>query len=156
MNNMKQAIEEAVVESTPSKNVTEFLSVEQRAALEAKFLTLPIEVRSAASMKYGANLGNVALYIIRQAVKEANGKLASQHRPIWYNTLLTNAASLNSGSEEIRKWAEKQLRELAEELDSKESATLLKKYKNSKDMTSKDSHIIQLCGIFGVETATLK
>lgn len=155
-NSIEKAITAAVIEVTPSKDVLSHLSVEQRAALESKFLLLPIEVRSAVALKYGSQYSNAALYIIRQAVKEANGKLASNHRPVWYNTLITNAASLQSGNEEIRNWAEKQLRNLAEELDSKESATLLKKYKNSKDLTTKDAHIVQLCGIFGVEPVGLK
>lgn len=131
------------------------LSVEQRAALESKFNSLPIEVRSAASAKYPGRK-TVELYIIRQMVREANSKLASNNRPIWYNKLMLNAASLKSGDENVRVYAEKELRSLAEELDSKESSTLLKKYKNAHDLTTESPAIKQLAGIFGVEPVALK
>lgn len=129
-------------------------NVEQQAALEAKMLALPIEVRSAMSSKY-PNLSYIEAYIVRQMVREANGRLASQKRPVWYNTLNINAGSLKSSNKEIVTYSDKQLRELADSIDSKESLTLLKKYKTAHDLTSKDAHIVQLCGIFGVSPANL-
>ena len=151
-NNLKDAIAEAIVEQ--SSSIEANLTVEQKAALESKFNALPVEIRSAISTKYPA-LSTVGMYIVRQAVREANGKLASQQRPNWFSKLELNAASLKSGEDAIREYAERQLRELAEEIDSKESVTLLKKYKNTHDKTSKDAHIVQLCGIFGVNPSTL-
>jgi len=50
------------------------LSSEQCAALEAKFLVLPIEVRAAMAAKYPA-LSNIGRYIVRQMVREANSQL---------------------------------------------------------------------------------
>jgi hypothetical protein len=133
-----------------SHDILSALTAQQRAALEAKYYLLPEEVRSAIDSKY-PNLPTAAKYIARQSVKEANGKLASLKRPEWYNKLLIAASSMKNGD----KTAEKTLREFAEELDTKESVNLLKKYKTAHDMTSKDAHIIQLAGIFGVSPANL-
>jgi len=96
------------------------------------------------------------MYIVRQMVREANGKLASNKRPVWFNTITINVDSLKSGDNAVREYGEKKLRELAEEIDSKESTTLLKKYKNTKDLTSKSDIIVQLCGIFGISPDSLK
>ena len=112
------------------------------------------EVRSAVASKYPA-VSTVGLYVIRQMVKEANNAMASKMRPQWYNTLTLNAASIKSGEAAIREYAEKQLLALAEEIDSKESVTLLKKYKNAHDLTSKDQHIVKLAGIFRVNPVSL-
>jgi len=147
-------LKDAVKESIPSNNVLDMLSVEQRGAIESKFNALPQEVRSAVAAKY-PTLTTVGWYVIRQMVKEANSKLASNMRPIWFQKLQLNATSLKSGEPAIREYAHKQLVELAEELDSKESVTLLKKYKNTHDMTTKDAHIVQLAGIFGVSPSNL-
>lgn len=154
MATIQQALTDAVKESAITGDVLSNLSVEQRGALETKALALPQEIRSSYAAKY-PTLSVVGWYILRQAVKEANGKLASQKRPIWFSNLQLNAVSLKSGEVAIRQYAERQLRELAEGLDSKESATLLKKYKNTHDMTTKSAEIVQLCGIFGVSPATL-
>jgi hypothetical protein len=149
---LAEGIKEALHEM--SSDVLSKLSVEQQAALESKFMALDVDIRSAIASKY-PGMTFAGMYLVRQAVKEANGKLASQKRPIWFAKLGMEASALKSGEKTIREYAEKQLRELAEELDGKESATLLKKYKASKDTTSKDAHIIQLCGIFGVNPATI-
>lgn len=151
-NTMKQAITDAIAEM--STDVVLQLSVEQQAALEAKFNALPEEVRSNTNAKY-PQLSVTARYIVRQMVKEANGKLASQMRPKWYSNLELNAASLKSAEPAIKDYATKQLASLADEFDSKESASLLKKYKSTKDLTSKDAHIIELCGIFGISPSTI-
>ena len=151
-NDLKVAISEALIEQTA--DVLAHLSVEQKAALESKFNQLAPEVRSAVASKYPA-VSTVGLYVIRQMVKEANNAMASKMRPQWYNTLTLNAASLKSKEAAISEYAEKQLSELADSIDSKESTTLLKKYKQSQDTTSKDPHIIKLAGIFGVNPATL-
>lgn len=150
--NITEAITEAVVGQVA--DVLAHLSVEQKAALESKFNMLAPEVRSSVASKYPA-VSTVGLYVIRQMVKEANNAMASKMRPQWYNTLTLNAASLKSGEQAIREYAEKQLRELADSIDSKESVTLLKKYKQSKDTTSKDAHIVKLAGIFGVNPVAL-
>ena len=144
------AVIEAVEASTA--NIVTALTIEQQAALESKFNALPEEVRSAYAVKY-ASMSTVQMYIVRQMVREANGKLASNNRPKWYAALELNAASLRSKEHAIAAYAEKQLRELAESIDSKESTTLLKKYKTTHDTTSKDAHVVQLCGIFGVNPA---
>lgn len=149
---LKDQLTAVVTEQTAS--IMAQLNVEQQAALESKLLALPIEVRSAMASKY-PNLSNVEAYIVRQMVREANGRMASQKRPIWYATLKTNAESLRSDNKDVKAYSEKSLRDLAEELDTKESVGLLKKYKQSKDTTSKDVHIVQLCGIFGVSPANL-
>lgn len=146
------AVVEAVQASTT--NIVTALTIEQQAALESKFNALPEEVRSSYAVKYAA-MSTVQMYIVRQMVREANGKLASNNRPKWYAQLELNAASLKSKEVAIATYAEKQLRELAESIDSKESTTLLKKYKTAHDTTSKDVHVIQLCGIFGVNPATI-
>jgi hypothetical protein len=151
-NNIKEAIESAITEQTA--DVLAHLSVEQKAALESKFNMLAPEVRSSVASKYPA-MSTVGLYVIRQMVKESNNAMASKLRPQWYNTLTLNAASLKSGEAAIRDYAEKMLKELADSIDSKESVTLLKKYKQSKDTTSKDAHIVQLAGIFGVNPVAL-
>ena len=151
-NNIKEAIASAITEQTA--DVLAHLTIEQKAALESKFNMLAPEVRSSVASKYPA-MSTVGLYVIRQMVKEANNAMASKMRPQWYNTLTLNAASLKSGEAAIREYAEKQLRELADGIDSKESVTLLKKYKQSKDTTSKDTHIVQLAGIFGVNPVAL-
>lgn len=156
MATLGNAVSAAVNDLTASKkSILECLSTEMRAALESKFMTLPIEVRSTIASTY-PTLGTAEQYIVRQMRREANAKLASNQRPIWFNKLVLNAASLQSGDKVVREYAEKELRQLAEELDAKESATLVKKYKVSKDMTSENSHIKQLCGIFGIEPATIK
>ena len=149
---LKDQLTTVVTEQTAS--IMAQLNVEQQAALESKLLALPIEVRSAMASKY-PNLSNVEAYIVRQMVREANGRMASQKRPIWYATLKTNAESLRSDNKDVKAYSEKSLRDLAEDLDTKESVGLLKKYKQSKDTTSKDAHIVQLCGIFGVSPANL-
>jgi hypothetical protein len=146
------AITEAVQASTT--NIVAALTIEQQAALESKFNALPEEVRSSYAVKY-ASMSTVQMYIVRQMVREANGKLASNNRPKWYAQLELNAASLKSKEVAIASYAEKQLRELAESIDSKESTTLLKKYKTAHDTTSKDEHVKQLCGIFGVNPQTI-
>lgn len=148
------ALTDAVKEITPSNDVLTVLSAEQRGALEQKFLALPIEVRSSYASKH-PQMSVAAMYILRQMVKESNGKLASVKRPVWFGILQIEAQNLRSTEESIRKYGERKLRDLAEQLDSKESATLLKKYKNTHDMTTKDAHIVQLAGIFGVSPATL-
>ena len=149
---LKDQLTAVVAEQT--KSVLNMLTVEQQAALESKLLTLPIEVRSSLAAKY-PNLSNVEAYIVRQMVREANGKLASNKRPVWYSILKSNADSVQSTNKDVAGWARTQLMNLAEEIDSKESIGLLKKYKASKDTTSKDAHIVQLCGIFGVSPANL-
>ncbi len=151
-NQLKPAIEEAL--KTLSADVVSKLTVEQQAALEGKWNMLPVEVRSSIAAKYPA-MSTVAMYIVRQSVKESNSAMASKLRPQWYSNLTLNAASIKSGEAAIREYGEKQLRTLAESLDSKESVTLLKKYKTAHDTTSKDAHIVQLCGIFGVSPASL-
>ncbi|MDR3392482.1 MAG: hypothetical protein P4L77_12195 [Sulfuriferula sp.] len=155
-NTMQSQLESAITEAVSEQitDVLAHLSVEQKAALESKFNTLAPEVRSSVATKYPA-LSTVGLYVIRQMIREANNAMASKMRPQWFNTLTLNAASLKSGEIAIREYAEKQLRELAESIDSKESTTLLKKYKQSKDATSKDAHIVQLAGIFGVNPVSL-
>jgi hypothetical protein len=149
-------IEEAVIEAVQSQSadVLSKLTVEQQAALEGKWNMLAPEIRSAIASKYPA-MSTVGMYVVRQIVKEANNAMASKLRPQWYNTLTINAASLRSAEQPIREWAEKQLSELADQIDSKESVTLIKKYKQSKDTTSKDAHIVQLCGIFGVSPVSI-
>jgi hypothetical protein len=149
---LKDQLTAVVAEQTHS--VIAMLTVEQQAALEAKLLALPIEVRSSLAAKY-PTLSNVEAYIIRQMVREANGRLASNKRPVWYSILKTNADSLRSSNKDVATWAETQLRNLAEEIDTKESINLLKKYKVSQDTNSKDAHIVKLCGIFGVSPANL-
>lgn len=134
--------------------ILDVLTAQQKAALESKYYALPEEVRSAIDSRY-PTLPTCGKYIARQITKESNGKLASIKRPEWYSKLQREAVSLKSDNKEIRGYAEKQLRDLAEELDSKESVALLKKYKNTHDLTSKDAHIVQLCGIFGVSPANL-
>ena len=151
-NTITEAITDAVVGQVA--DVLAHLSVEQKAALESKFNMLAPEVRSAVASKYPA-VSTVGLYVIRQMVKEANNAMASKMRPQWYNTLTLNAASIKSGEQAIREYAEKQLLALAEEIDSKESVTLLKKYKNAHDLTSKDQHVVKLAGIFGVNPVSL-
>ena len=151
-NALANAVSEAITEQTA--DVLAQLTVEQKAALESKWNTLAPEVRSSVATKYPA-LTTVGLYVVRQMVKEANNAMASKMRPQWFNTLTLNAASLKSGEAAIREYAEKQLRELADSIDSKESTTLLKKYKQHKDATSKDAHIVQLAGIFGVNPVSL-
>jgi hypothetical protein len=143
---------QSVVEA--QHTILDVLTVQQKAALESKYYALPEEVRSAIDSRY-PTLPTVGKYIARQIVREANSRMASIKRPEWYGRLLREAASLRSENKEIRGWAEKQLRELAEELDSKESVTLLKKYKVAQDTNSKDAHIVMLCGIFGVSPANL-
>jgi hypothetical protein len=155
MSTIQNAIAEVVVESTSNTGILDKISTEQKAALEAKFNALPIEVRSTVAAKY-PGMSTVALYIVRQVVKEANSKLASNQRPVWYNVLLINAPALFSGDKTVKEYAEKQLRNLAEDIDSKESVSLLRKYKNNTDRNTSDPHIKQLAGIFGVEVTTLK
>jgi len=150
---LAEGLTEAV--SSLSKDIVSKLSVEQQAALESKFNALAEEVRSSIRSKY-LNMSVVEMYIVRQMVREANGKLASNKRPVWFNTITINVDSLKSGDENVREYGEKKLRELAEEIDSKESTTLLKKYKNTKDLTSKSDIIVQLCGIFGISPDSLK
>lgn len=155
-NSIKQELSTAIVEAIAeqSSDVLMQLSVEQKAALESKWNMLAPEVRSSVATKY-PTLSTVGLYVVRQMIKESNNAMASKMRPQWYNTLTLNAASLKSGEAAIREYAEKQLKSLADEIDSKESVTLIKKYKQSKDTTSKDQHIVQLCGIFGVSPASI-
>jgi len=105
---MRAAISEAIAEQvtgTESKGskLVDRISTEQRAALESKFNVLALEIRSAIASKY-PGLSTVEMYMLRQMVKEANGKLASNRRPVWYNILTLNAASLKSGEESIRKY----------------------------------------------------
>lgn len=135
-------------------DVLSVLTAQQKAALEAKYYTLPEEVRSSTDSKFPM-LTTCGRYVARQIIKEANGKLASIKRPEWYSKLVLNAASLKSNEEAISKYAESQLRDLAESIDSKESMTLLKKYKSANDLTSKDAHIVKLAGIFGVSANNL-
>lgn len=150
---LADAVNEASV--TLKVNLIQNLSVEQRSALEQKFLSLPQEVRLTVSEKF-PSLDNTERYILRQMIKEANNKLASNLRPGWYSTLQQRAKDLLSSSEEVRKYAGKKLAELAEEFDSKEAATLIKKYKNQSDRTTEDEHIIQVCNIFGLESKSIK
>lgn len=156
-NQMTDALNNAGLEikASTTQNILDVLSVEQRAALEQKFLALDADVRFAASEKY-PKFGTVALYAIRQLVKESNGKLASNKRPVWYNRLSAEVSSLQSGEEAIRKYAERKLRDLAEEIDEKESVSLIKKYKQQHDLTSETAVIKQLCGIFGISPMTVK
>lgn len=149
---MTEQLQSAVVEL--SSNLIANLTVEQQAALESKYMLLPIEVRSALTAKY-PSMSFVAQYALRQLTKEANSAMASKQRPVWYSKLVLNAGSLRSNEKAIKEYAERQLRDLAESIDSKESTTLLKKYKNANDLTSKDVHIVQLAGIFGVNPANL-
>src|SRR5690349_16206731 len=100
MSTIQNAISEAVV-SENSQSILERLSTEQRAALESKFNALPIEVRSTMASKY-QGFPTVLLYIMRQVVREANSKLASNQRPVWYNLLLVNAPALKSGDKTVR------------------------------------------------------
>ena len=150
---LQSAVAEAITEQTTS--LLEHLSVEQQSALESKFNTLAQETRSEYNAKY-PQLSVVARYVVRQMTKEANSKLASNLRPEWFRELGTQAAGLRSGNEEIRKYSEQRLVVLAVTFDTKEAISLLKKYKNSKDMTSENEHIKQLCGIFEVSSSNLK
>lgn len=145
-------LESAVRETV--RTVVDCLTTEQQAALESKYMALPIEVRSATAAKY-TGLNTVSQYIVRQMVREANGKLASNKRPVWYAKLVMYANTLHSDNVDIVKDSERVLRDLAEELDSKESLVLIKKFKNSTDRTSKDALIVKLCGIFGVNAANV-
>jgi hypothetical protein len=132
------------------------LDVPMRAALESKFNALPQEVRNSIAANYPTVSSNIERYCLRQMVREANGKLASQKRPGWYALLLQWAPALNSLNETVKTQATKELQNLNEQFDSKEATALLKKYKNNQDTTTADPHIITVCGIFGVIPANLK
>jgi hypothetical protein len=132
------------------------LDVPMRAALEAKFNALPQEVRASIALAYPSVASNIERYALRQMVREANGKLASQKRPGWYALLLQWAPALNSLNETVKAQAAKELAALNEQFDGKEAVTLLKKYKQAQDTTTSDPHIITVCGIFGVLPANLK
>lgn len=164
----EQAIQDAI--NAARANGTEYaifnaylntlIRAEQRGALEQKFLALPQEVRSVSATTF-PQLKPYEMYIIRQVRREANSKLASNKRPEWQNTVNNNAAWMLSSDETVQKTGKTALMHLAEELDSKESAGLLKKYllkylMSGAGRTKEDKHILELCGIFGISPDTLK
>lgn len=149
---LQQQLQDAVSEAFT--DVLSVLSAQQKAALEAKYYQLPVEVRSAADTKYPM-LTTCGRYIARQIIREANGKLASIKRPEWEGKLKLFAIGLLSSNENDRKNAEHTLRDLAETIDSKESVTILRKYRRGSNRTTQDAHIVQLAGIFGVEASNL-
>jgi len=130
------------------------LDIPMRAALEAKWNALPQEVRIASV--YPNVTTCVERYILRQMVREANGKLASQKRPGWDAIILQWAPALNSVNEAVKTEAQNKLRELAEQFDSKEATARIKKYKVGQDTTSTDPHIVEVCKLFGIDAVNLK
>lgn len=148
MSVIEKSIEETLAELS-AKNILEYLSQQQRAALEEKFLTLDEDARIAAVAKY-PNLPLAFVYLIRSAVKEANSKLASTARPGWYSMLKMHAFGVLSSDKTAKAASVNALKEFAQTIDSKERVNLLKKYKNEKDMASTHAHIIEMCGIFSI------
>ena len=140
-----------------SKQLIEYLDAAQRAALEQKFNALAPEIRVTVAKAYPNVKTAAERYILRQIIREANGKLASVKRPGWYALLLQWGPvlnhSLNGDSREI---AVSELRKIGEQFDAKEATNLLKKFKNAQDVTSSTPYIVELCGIFGVDAANLK
>lgn len=138
-----------------SNTVEALLDFQQKGALEQKYNALAPEIRETADKKF-PQLSVAGRYIIRQMVKEANNKLASTKRPAWYLSLKTNAMSYASADKAVSEWGLKGLRDLSEEIDSKEATTLIKKYKNESDQTSESKNIKNLCEVFEVNAASLK
>lgn len=164
----EQAIQDAI--NAARANGTEYaifsaylktlIEAEQRGALELKFLALAPESQSTMNVTF-PQLKTYERYVVRQLRKEANGKLASNKRPEWQNTVNNNAAWLLSADDSLQKTGRNALLHLAEEIDAKESATCLKKYLvkyllSGSQRTKDDKHIVELCGIFGIDPSTLK
>lgn len=149
-----EAVKNVIASETTS--IMAQLSTEQRGALEAKFMLLPIEVRSMLVAKFPA-MDFATVYAVRQLTKEANSRLASEQRPLWLRKLATYGEVLRLAPQD--KHAETELRDLAESIDGAESKKILKAYTIQFVMrynkTKNDPHIQTLCGIFGISNANL-
>jgi hypothetical protein len=132
------------------------LDIPMRAALEQKFNALAPETRDRIAKDFPTITSNVERYALRQMIREANGRLASQKRPGWFGTIQQWGPSLESLNETTKTQAATELQKLSEQFDAKEAATLLKKYKVARDMTTESGHIKDICLVFGILPASLK
>ena len=134
-----------------------FLSPEQMGALELKWSALPSEVREVVGERHPDVKSPVVLYVLRQVEREANGKLASELRPIWKNSVKHNMRALTSTVENSRNEAFRRMGQIADEIpDVKESRKVLKAAKIELDMTTADPAIVAACKIFNISPASLK
>jgi len=155
---MESAVLEALNESMPaSTNVLTYLSAEQAGALEMKFASLDTVIQRDMIERFPAITSPVALYVLRQMRKEANGKLASNLRPGWITSIRLNIPALESSNGASRDEAIRRLSAIAEEMpDVKEAIKCLKSVKVQLDKTSMDSSIVEACRIFGIQPSSLK
>ena len=156
INKLQKELEASILKNLELENssILSNLEIPMRAALEAKWNALPQEVRIASVFPNITSC--VERYILRQMVREANGKLASQKRPGWDARILQWAPALNSLSETVKAQAILELRKVSEEFDSKEAVARIKKYKIGQDTTSTDPHILEVCKVFGIDASNLK
>lgn len=145
--------------STPApKTILDFLTPEQLNALVTKFNVLDEDVRKATTEKYFELSSAAERYIVRRMVKEANAVMASALRPKWTGTLIQWGPSFKnlSPDNKDRVIGVQRLKELREEIDEKEAITLMKKYKNSQDVTSETPWIKDMCSALGFDSKLLK
>jgi hypothetical protein len=155
---MENAILEALSDSVSgSTDVLTYLSSEQAGALEMKFASLDTVIQRDMMEKFPSITSPVALYVLRQMRKEANGKLASNLRPGWITSIRLNIPALESANGASRDEAVRRLSSIAEEMpDVKEAIKCLKSVKVQLDKTSTDSSIVEACRIFGIQPSSLK
>ena len=156
MDVMEVAALEAIAALSTS-NVLDVLTQEQKGALELKYAALPSEVQQVTAAKYPAITNPVMLYVIRQMVKEANGKLASSLRPGWITSIRLNIPALTSSNAASKSESERRLSAIADEMpDVKEAIKCLKSVKIQLDRTSQDAGIVAACKLFDVSASSLK
>lgn len=140
------------------KTILDFLTPEQLNALVTKYNLLDEDARKVATEKY-FELSSVAeRYIVRRMVREANAVMASALRPKWTGTLIQWGPSFKnlSPDNKDRVLGVQRLKELREEIDEKEAITLMRKYKNSMDVTSETPWIKDMCTVLGFDSKLLK
>lgn len=154
-NTMSEQLVEAGLGQKSS--VTDFLTSEQSGALEMKYASLAPEIQHYMQEQYPTVTSPVTLYLIRQAVKEANSKLASNLRPGWITSVRLNVPALVSTDTTSKTEAFRRLRQIADELpDTKEAIKVLKSVKVQLDKSSTDESIVKVCEIFGINPSSIK
>jgi hypothetical protein len=151
-----EGIEELRAETASQKPLLEWLSEEQKSALEKKYAALAPEIQEGLRIKY-EGLSLVEAYALRQLSKEANAALFSSMKAVWIAQIVSFAPSLGSSSIDLRKRAESILCALRDEIPAPKIKSILldskkKLFMHSMNLGETASIFEALCAIFEVSS----
>ena len=139
----------------PKVQLIELLNKDQINALVSKWALVDPIIRTDTEEKFPGVDHPAELFILRSMVKVANAANASMLRPGYIERAKMWTRSLVSVVASTREEAHKEMRKIADEVDVAEAKKICKAVKIKLDMDSKNPAIVTLCGIFGIDPATI-